>query len=360
MKKQIEIINAFSPGWWSNTMKKNKKERIKTNLSLVFLISLAFFTAGIMMIIAAYAIKDTHLVRTWITLSEVSILFMLLSIIGKGSLIAEKALICAFPMILYIGSLYTIYGVTGRANFISAIVCLVLIPSMFIITPVQASAENTIAVLLCVWLNHINPHPSLPETELSLNYVLCGIGGILFGVYTGYVKLLSLENARRIKENARMDAGLDILSRKSFFSDYKDEASREKLDSIFMIDINHFKNLNDTYGHRFGDKCLEVTAESLKMTGGRYNIRFYRYGGDEFIGAMEKDGTIKDRSEVVNAIREDLSKCAILSPDGPITLSISIGYEEYCKDGRDLFEECIQGADRSMYENKRKMHEERI
>lgn len=122
---------------------------------------------------------------------------------------------------------------------------------------------NTLAMTVSILLNFWNPHPLLPSSELIINYLICGLGGILFGVYTGYIKLMALENGRLIRIMSRTDSELHILNRKSFFEDYAFSKNQDQLCGIFMIDVNRFKLLNDTYGHQFGDKCLEIIAKAL-------------------------------------------------------------------------------------------------
>lgn len=75
---------------------------------------------------------------------------------------------------------------------------------------------NTLAMTVSILLNFWNPHPLLPSSELIINYLICGLGGILFGVYTGYIKLMALENGRLIRIMSRTDSELHILNRKSF------------------------------------------------------------------------------------------------------------------------------------------------
>ena len=115
----------------------------------------------------------------------------------------------------------------------------------------------------------------------------------------------------------------------------------------FMIaDIDHFKRLNDTYGHQFGDAVLKRVAQLLKA--GVYETDFVgRYGGEEFgivlpradsAGVLRKAETMRARIEA-ETFSQGLEK---------VKLTISIGIAHFPKDGRDP-EALIAAADKALY-----------
>jgi diguanylate cyclase (GGDEF)-like protein len=115
----------------------------------------------------------------------------------------------------------------------------------------------------------------------------------------------------------------------------------------FMIaDIDHFKRLNDTYGHQFGDAVLRRVAQLLKA--GVYETDFVgRYGGEEFgvvlpradsAGLLRKAETMRARIEA-ETFSQGLEK---------VRLTISIGIAHFPRDGRTP-EELIAGADKALY-----------
>ena len=98
---------------------------------------------------------------------------------------------------------------------------------------------------------------------------------------------IELKQYRDILENFSMMDGLTgIANRRNFDQTYKREwnkALRNKtLLSMIMIDIDHFKNYNDSYGHVCGDDCLRSVAFTLQASLGEL-YRVYRYGGEEFV-----------------------------------------------------------------------------
>ncbi len=122
--------------------------------------------------------------------------------------------------------------------------------------------------------------------------------------------------------------------------------------SLLMIDIDHFKNINDTYGHAAGDKVLhEIAIRILR------NIRGFdlaaRYGGEEFVVVMP-DTPI----EVAIAVADRLCKrmaneqVALSGSGDKITLTLSIGVAVSHK-GQKTSEDLLKEADEAMYEAKR-------
>ncbi len=119
---------------------------------------------------------------------------------------------------------------------------------------------------------------------------------------------------------------------------------------LISMDLNHFKKINDTYGHNVGDLVLIETARILKKNV-RTNEAAFRLGGDEFLIIMPD---IKDREEL-NQAKERLAKSfeddfyrAELSEK----LTLSIGTSLYPEDGEDI-DALLQIADEEMYAHKK-------
>jgi diguanylate cyclase (GGDEF)-like protein len=115
----------------------------------------------------------------------------------------------------------------------------------------------------------------------------------------------------------------------------------------FMIaDIDHFKRLNDTYGHQFGDAVLKRVAQLLKA--GVYETDFVgRYGGEEF-------GIVLPRADSAGVLRKAETMRARIAAETfsqgleKVNLTISIGIAHFPRDGRTP-EELIAAADRALY-----------
>ena len=125
-----------------------------------------------------------------------------------------------------------------------------------------------------------------------------------------------------------------------------------RLTYVVMIDINDFKDINDTYGHSEGDRALIILSDSLKKVVSNHNMPVFlgRYGGDEFIiivhpqNKYEIEPFIQElRIELENECQKNNTK---------FMLSIGIGYDELMEEP-DTFQKCMQRADEKLYKDKR-------
>lgn len=121
---------------------------------------------------------------------------------------------------------------------------------------------------------------------------------------------------------------------------------------VLLLDLNKFKEINDTYGHSVGDLVLKETASRLKEAARKDEVLF-RVGGDEFLLVVP----VVENSEVLNTIKKRLQ--SVLSyklevDDYAIIVTSSIGCALSGDDG-DTFDELFLKADRRMYEEKNKV-----
>ncbi len=127
-------------------------------------------------------------------------------------------------------------------------------------------------------------------------------------------------------------------------------AHREKTPiSVAMIDIDHFKSINDRYGHQYGDLLLKTFSQYLLNT---IRVEDYaaRYGGDEILLAfpgMDQENAVKKAEE----IRENFTKLPILSEFDKAPTTITVGIATYPQNGKNL-EEIIRAADWALYSAK--------
>ncbi len=118
---------------------------------------------------------------------------------------------------------------------------------------------------------------------------------------------------------------------------------------VFMIDVDKFKSINDTYGHIVGDECLKLTAETLRNIADEHHGFTGRYGGDEFICIIDeqylkKPETFMERCNDVLAIRCKTNKL-------PSIIRCSFGYAK-CTNSNTKATTLIAEADKMLYENK--------
>jgi diguanylate cyclase len=118
--------------------------------------------------------------------------------------------------------------------------------------------------------------------------------------------------------------------------------------TLAIWDIDHFKNINDTYGHKSGDKVLALTAKQL--AGGTRDTDFIaRFGGEEFV--MLLPNTDKNSALfLVNQLRELIEKTGFNANGKAVPITISCGLTEFLDD--DIEESFFERADKALYESK--------
>lgn len=164
---------------------------------------------------------------------------------------------------------------------------------------------------------------------------------------------LDLENLhRKLQHLSLIDSLTQVWNGRKFNTDLEVEYQRarryNKKLSFAMIDLDSFKNCNDTFGHLFGDDCLIAIADLIKKSIRKVDL-LYRYGGDEFSILMPETDA-QEAYTVLERVRNNLAKFQIKMPRGgsfkPITASI--GYSTY-PDNSLTPEELIRNADHALY-----------
>jgi diguanylate cyclase len=120
--------------------------------------------------------------------------------------------------------------------------------------------------------------------------------------------------------------------------------------TIAIMDIDHFKNVNDSYGHPIGDKVLSAVAEFLMQHTRPYD-KVYRYGGEEFLVCM-CNTDIETASDVLERLREELSHFTAVAEKG-VPLSVSASFGVSSLEGGSSVDEAIIRADEALYISKR-------
>ncbi len=163
-------------------------------------------------------------------------------------------------------------------------------------------------------------------------------------------------NLTKARDEARTDGLTGVNNRKAFDELLAKEVTRANANNtplcLIMGDIDHFKNFNDTWGHRTGDQVLRLVASCLK-NGAREGDSVARYGGEEFVVIMP--GAVGDCAEdLANSIREaiqarELVKRSTGETLGRVTMSMGISSFQAGDNSASM----IERADGNLYSAKR-------
>lgn len=120
---------------------------------------------------------------------------------------------------------------------------------------------------------------------------------------------------------------------------------------VCVIDIDHFKKVNDEHGHLGGDFCLRELSARVRRIVRREDL-FARYGGEEFVMVLVET-KLKQACEAAERVRQLVSEQPFKFEGKTIPLNVSIGVAECALDGTDTARELLRRADAHLYKAKR-------
>jgi diguanylate cyclase (GGDEF)-like protein len=167
---------------------------------------------------------------------------------------------------------------------------------------------------------------------------------------------VSLQNGflyKKMETMATTDGLTGLTNHRSFQSRFEDLLQRATRHNhkvaLLLCDVDHFKKVNDNYGHPIGDEVLRRVAKVLQEVPRKIDIPA-RYGGEEF--AVLLDGVdVAQAKAVAERIRIEIAKTVVETDKGPLSVTESVGVAAFPDDGRDR-ETLIERADLALYHAK--------
>ncbi len=174
-------------------------------------------------------------------------------------------------------------------------------------------------------------------------------------IFTSYANQIAvaIENARLYK--MAVYDGLTGIFDKTYFKIWAESeyarVRRYNTDlSLVMFDIDHFKNINDSYGHRAGDSILAELAKTIKEAVRRADV-FARFGGEEFIIALPETN-INQAYILAEKIRKITQTHKFEFEGKTIGVTVSLGVVSFDKTHEQSFERLLNDVDQALYESK--------
>ncbi len=170
--------------------------------------------------------------------------------------------------------------------------------------------------------------------------------------------LAQLEEAHgRLRESSRRDTLTGLYNRSHFREAFEARLTAAQAGglptTLLMIDLDHFKAINDRHGHLVGDDCLRWSARTIGNALRPYDALLARFGGEEFIVVLSGFG-LRDAVTVAEQLREALRASPCQSRGRDIPLSASIGAHELlpADDIASSIDAALQAADEALYSAK--------
>ena len=198
-------------------------------------------------------------------------------------------------------------------------------------------------------------YPVFPALGVIIQTMFFGISIIWIGsVISLLIVYFNLQNAKITSDPL---TGINNRRRFESFMEYKLRNRHGKSNLyLLMIDIDHFKSINDKYGHLCGDEAIKQTVKLLIKAIKRQDF-IARIGGDEFVVVGERD-TDAEIFEAITAIRQEFEAFHETETQ-PYILSVSIGYSILSEEETKSIDVLLAEADELMY-RKKKLHHAKI
>ncbi len=192
--------------------------------------------------------------------------------------------------------------------------------------------------------------------EFPIRITLTRFHSGLLAFYVGF--LTDLSDAKRVQDQLLHEANHDFLTglhNRRFFEDQLElELSRSRRSkqpfALIMMDIDHFKSINDTYGHLVGDRVLAFLASELKKQARAGDV-VSRYGGEEFMVLLPNTHT-HEASRFAQRLRSKIEQLELINNTQHIHFTVSVGVTCTPNGSNISSFEIIEQADTAMYRAK--------
>lgn len=219
---------------------------------------------------------------------------------------------------------------------------------LMLMSTVGIASGGTVIVALDSILPSLYPLCTLGPTVLALiplggstNYAMSGLTAVMFVYSMNISRMVGREywgrqrsqallelRAKELEALSRTDALTQVPNRLRFQEAltraWRDGRRRDESLAIAMVDLDHFKRINDMHGHPFGDRCLQAAAQALEVSVRRPYDLVARYGGEEFVILMPNTD-IEGARLVAQGLLAQIQRTVVTSDQVSVQLDCSIG-----------------------------------
>ncbi len=222
--------------------------------------------------------------------------------------------------------------------------------NLLVASGIQANNKFAIKFELKLWLEILKDSKRM-DLVVEYQHLIIEIYEELFSIEQSNKRNEQME--KLTKQFYEKQLYIDQLTRvhnRNYYEHLIQQQQQLKNYTVFVLDIDYFKKINDTYGHSMGDEVIQFIALQLRKWTPKHDIAMIRYGGDEFLALIPYAYDIVQ--EELKQLHEQLMTTTFIARDGTeLTLSVSIGVAHTGEAYRTLFD-LFKDADAAIYRAK--------
>lgn len=310
-------------------------KRFRRNSQLSILGLLGVTTTSTLAIFAAYRALQGQWLAALIDLAIIMLITVpVIHALRSGNTAGPGAFLCVSNSVACAAACYFIGPVAMPWMY------LVLMTNFLIAGPREALALNLLLIAAVMLMPGI--------FDLSIERVGAAVVAVLVTLFAWISALRVNTDQQELEELASLDALTGMPNRRMMEQALEDAVARhrdgDRSHGLLIVDIDHFKEVNDTYGHAAGDAAIADLASILKFEMRKHD-RVFRFGGEEFVVLLDVDS-----GEALRAASERLRQAVhngLRGPGGRITVSLGgamAGEEERWQEWFSLADEALYRA----------------
>ncbi len=312
---------------------------------------------------AAFGIADTRYVGLWSVFCVAGVLLVFVLIRSGFSLRYKDPSLAVVQMLYAIACNAAAFVIAGQASGVTLpMLAVILMFGMFGLSMRQVLSVAIYALTLfgvAIWIVLRNPSTQEPAALFGAYFFMVGIvlSGTTFLTWRLQQMREHMHTQKRqltqalekIQLTATRDELTSVINRRHMHELMRQQVQRSQRSRshllIAMLDIDHFKGINDSHGHQAGDHALRAFALALQEEI-RSSDTLARWGGEEFV-IMLADETLAQGMISLERVRKKIAAVVVSHHGATIRFTVSIGVAQHRVD--DSIEQTIERADRALY-----------
>ncbi len=333
-------------------IKNNREEIDLNNKKFINILLLIELIKSVFTLVLASIVKGAETFKVETLIPIILVILVTLIVLNKRKSVKPSKLLYWMYFFSFIQCIYTSIVISSPFISVGMLVLLFIIP---IATLDKSYKINLITIFYAtIYCIFIKPGKEIEVVLAEVaGIILFSASAIIIGSFLRNSRLENYDLRRKgiIRETTDILTGLK--NRRRLFEILESKES-SNITSIIMLDIDNFKEFNDTYGHQSGDQCLRRVGRCFYNFSKKYPIKFFRYGGEEFIGVVSGKVNL-DYLNMCRELNNDVYNLRIENRRAKnkfITVSIGLRVVERNEDYTKC-NEWIREADIALYAAKR-------